>query len=93
MLVNPLFYLCFHIQAVSSTCLLYNNNKINDLTDSFNFKVKMTGQPGDNRTKYVDIMVPLKYISNFGRTLEVLLINCEINLILTWSTNFFIVST
>ena len=32
-------------------------------------------------------MVPLKYLSNFWRTLEMLLINCEINLILTWSAN------
>ena len=32
-------------------------------------------------------MVPLKYVSNFWRTLEMPLINCEINLILTWSTN------
>ena len=30
-------------------------------------------------------MVPLKYLSNFWRTLEIPLINCEINLILTWS--------
>ena len=32
-------------------------------------------------------MVPLKYLSNFYRTLEMPLINCEINLILTWSAN------
>ena len=31
------------------------------------------------------IAVPLKYLSNFWRTLEMLLINCKINLILTWS--------
>ena len=31
-------------------------------------------------------MVPLKYLSNFWRTLEILLINCEVNLILTWSS-------
>ena len=30
-------------------------------------------------------MVPLKYLSNFWRTLEMPLINCEINLNLTWS--------
>ena len=30
-------------------------------------------------------MVPLKYLSNFWRTLEMSLSNCEINLILTWS--------
>ena len=32
-------------------------------------------------------MVPLKYLSKFWRTLELQLINCEINLILTWSAN------
>ena len=32
----------------------------------------------------------LNYLSNFWRTLEVPLINCEINLILTWSNRCFI---
>ena len=59
----------------------------NNLIDSFNFKAKMTGQTGN------EIMVPLKYLSNFWRTLEIRLINCEINLILTWSTNCVVVST
>ena len=31
-------------------------------------------------------MVPLKYLSNFWRTLEMPLINCEVNIILTWSS-------
>ena len=75
-----------------------NNNGIvnfveNNLIDSFNFKVKMIGQTGDDRTKNVEIMVPLKYLSNFWRTLEMPLIKCEINLILTWSTNCVIVPT
>ena len=30
-------------------------------------------------------MVPLKYLNNFWRTLGMSLINCEVNLILTWS--------
>ena len=38
-------------------------------------------------------MVALKYLSNIWRTLEKPLINCEINLILTWSENCVIVST
>ena len=38
-------------------------------------------------------MVPLKYLSNFCRTLEMPLINCEVNLILTWSSTFALVST
>ena len=65
----------------------------NNLTDSFNFKAKMTSQTGDNGTKNVELMVPLKYLSNFGGTLEMALINCDFNLILTWSTNCVIVST
>ena len=32
----------------------------------------MTGQTGNNGTKYVKIMVPLKYFSNIWRTLECL---------------------
>ena len=31
--------------------------------------------------------MPLKYLSNFGITLEMRLINFEVNLILTWSAN------
>ena len=38
-------------------------------------------------------MVPLKYLSNFWRTLELPLINCEVNLILTWSTDCAIIYT
>ena len=38
-------------------------------------------------TNTVEIMVPLKCLSNFWRTIEMPLINCEINLILTWSQN------
>ena len=41
----------------------------------------MTGQTGNNGTKNIEIMAPLKYLSNFWRTLETPLINCEINLI------------
>ena len=38
-------------------------------------------------------MVPLKYISNFCRTLEMPLINCEIELILIFSEDCVIIST
>ena len=64
----------------------------NNLTDSFKFKAKITGQTGNDGTKYVEIMVPLKYLSNFWRTLEMSLINCEVNLILTWSSTCVIAS-
>ena len=62
-------------------------------TDSFKFKAKITGQTGDDGTKNVEIMVPLKYLSNFWRTLEMPLINCEVNLILTWSSTCVLITT
>ena len=75
-----------------------NNDEIvafaaNNVTDSFNFKAKITGQTEDDGTKDVEIMVPLKYLSNFWRTLEMPLINCEVNLILTWSSTCGLIGT
>ena len=75
-----------------------DNNEIvvferNNLTDSFNFKAKITGQTGHKGAKDVEIMVPLKYLSNFWRTLEMPLINCEVNLILTWSSTCVLIAT
>ena len=65
----------------------------NNTTDSFKFKAKVTGQTGDDGTKDVGIMVPLKYLSNFWKTLEMPLINCEVNLILTWSSTCLLIAT
>ena len=64
-----------------------------NITDTFTFKAKATGQIGNDGTKDVEIIVPLKYLSNFWRTLEMPLINCELNLILTWSSTCARVST
>ena len=76
----------------------YANNSIiifseDNITDSFKFKAKITGQTGNDGTKDVEIMVPIKYLSNFWRTLEMPLINCEVNLILTWSSNCVLIAT
>ena len=55
---------------------------------------KITGQTyDDGEINGVDIMVPLRYLSNFWRTLEMPLINCEIKLILSWSRNSVTIST
>ena len=57
-----------------------------DNSASFKFKQKITGKTGDaNGIKDVEIIVSLKYLSNIWRTIELPLINYEINLILTWS--------
>ena len=69
------------------------NNNLAD-SESFKFKVKITGKtPNDDNEKDVEIMVPLKYLSNFWRTLELPLINCEVNLILTWSSTCVITNS
>ena len=39
---------------------------------SFKFKQKITGSTGTDGTKAVQIMVPLKYLSNFGEVLKCL---------------------
>ena len=55
-------------------------------SESFRFKTKTTGKtPAAVNTKDVEIIVPLKYLSNFWRTLEMPLISCESNLIFIWS--------
>ena len=81
------------------TPIIVNFNDANE-TDSFNFKSNIIGKTAANNDDGniagrvdVEIMVPLKYLSNFWRTLEMPLINCEIELILTWSRNSFIIST
>ena len=57
--------------------------KIN--SSSFKFKQKLIGKTADVGTKDVEILLSLKYVSNFWRTLEMSFVNGEINLILTWS--------
>ena len=59
------------------------NDNLED-SESFKSKVKITVRTPDNgNTKDVEIIVPLQYLSTFWRTLEMPLINCEVNLILT----------
>ena len=64
------------------------------------FLKKITGQTAadDNNGNIpgrvnVEIMVPLKYLSNFWRTLEIPLINWEVELILDWPANCVIIYT
>ena len=59
----------------------------------FSFKGKITSQTGDKGTKDVEIIGTIKILNHFWRTLEMPLISCEINPILTWSANCVIVST
>ena len=74
----------------------YKDDPNDNLTDSESFKskVKITGNtPNDGNTKDVEIIVLLKYLSNFWRTLEMPLINCKVNLIFTWSKDCVIINS
>ena len=64
-----------------------NNNLATNTSSSFKYKVNLLGNPnivGNVARRDLKIVVPLKYLSNFFRSLEILLINCKIKLNLTW---------
>ena len=99
-IVMPMFNLSEYSDNYSKTSgslwQYYKDDPNDNLTDSESFKskVKITGKtPNNANTKDVEIIVPLKYLSNFWRTLEMPLINCEVNLILTWSKDCVITNS
>ena len=75
------------------------SNPLSTNSESFKCKTSITGNTynvGDGEDNYdeskvdkneTEIVIPLKYLSNFWRTLNIPLVNCEIELILTWSKN------
>ena len=54
----------------------------NNNSSSFKFKQKITSKTANGSIKDVKIIVPLKNLSNFWRTLKMSLINCQIDLML-----------
>ena len=96
---GSLWQYCKDIPAVDDNGAIVDFNKAN-ATDSFNFKTKITGQTADNNNYCnitgrvdIEIMVPLKYLSNLWRALKLHLINCEVELSLTWSVRCIIIYT
>ena len=86
---------CKEIPAVDDDGDIVDFNGAN-ATNSFNFETKIAGQTAaDNNDGNiagkvnVEIMVPLKYLSDFWGTLEMPLINCKVELILNWSANCY----
>ena len=95
-LYNLLEYSDNYAKTSGSLWQYYRDQPNDDLADSESFKskIKITGKTSNNgNEKDVEIMVPLKYLSNFWRTLEMPLINCEVNLILTWSSTCVIINS
>ena len=89
MLLHNLIEYSDNYAKTSGSLWQYYRDEPNDNlenSESFKSKIKITGKtPNDGNEKDVEIIVPLKYLSNFWRTLEFPLINCEVNLVLTWS--------
>ena len=72
-----------------------NNAEVsnNDNAPSFKYKANLIGNTETDRTKKrVKIAVPLKYLNNFWRSLEVPLINCKVELSLRWIENCVLTS-
>ena len=73
-----------------------NNNTSYSIKDSisFDYKTSVTGKlEGDNLEKEdVKTALPLKYLSNFWRTLDMPSVNCEVSLTLPWSEKCVITS-
>ena len=71
--------------------IIGNINLTNNNSSSFKYKSNLIGNTdadGANRKKEgVKIVVPLKYLSNFWRSLEMPLINCKVELSLKWTEN------
>ena len=62
---------------------IINNSHVtkDDNAPSFKYKAKLIGNTGDNGIKNgVKRAVPLKYLSNFWRSLEMPLINCKVEI-------------
>ena len=66
-----------------------NANVTNDdNASSLKYKPNLTANTeADGTKKGVKIVVPLKYLSNFWRSLEMQLINCKVELSLKWIEN------
>ena len=75
------------------------SNPLSSNSESFKYKTSITGntynvgagEAGYDANKVAtnetEVVIPLKHLSNFWRSLNIPLINCEVELILTWSKN------
>ena len=88
---------CDNYAKTSGSLWQYYRDEPNDNladSESFKSKIKTTGEtPNNDNETDVEIMVSLKYLSNFWTALETPLINCEVSLILTWSSTCVITNS
>ena len=65
------------------------SNPLSSNSESFKYKTSIVGKtPEDNDSlTCAKVVIPLKHLSKFWKSLTISLINCEVELILTWSKN------
>ena len=69
-----------------------DNADVANNTSSLVYKSKLISGTDDNNVNNVKLVVPLKYVSSFFISLEMPLVNCKINLELTWHKDCIISS-
>ena len=67
------------------------SNPLSSNSESFKYKTSTVGKTPENNDSLTNakLVIPLIYLSNFWRSLNIPLINCDIELILTWSKIVF----
>ena len=71
----------------NSESFKYKSSIAGKITNANQKDGENTEQENTKSKKNLEIVFPLKYLSNFSRTLDMPLINCEVVLTLTWSDN------
>ena len=69
-----------------------DNADVANNTSSLVYKSKLITGTDNNNVNNVKLVVPLKYVSSFFRSLEMPLVNCKIDLELTWHKDCMISS-
>ena len=96
--VMPMYNLLEHSKnyrkATGSLWIYYReepSDSLSSISESFKYKTSIVGKTPQNNDSLTSakVVIPLKYLSNFWRALNIPLINREVELILTWYKIFF----
>ena len=76
-------------QVVCQIIIEINQVILSSNSESFKYKTSIVGKTPQNSDLLTNakVVIPLKHLSNFWRSLDIPSINCEVELILTWSKN------
>ena len=91
----PFINCIWKINGVKKTGSLWNyyrgepSNPLSTNSESFKYKTSILGKTLQNNDSLTnaEVVIPLKHLSNFWKNRNIPLINCEVELILTWFKN------